>query len=152
MIDIRDPHSDVHSEHGALPGEHPGRAANPIVKVYDVAWLEFEKPDLERTERFAEAFGFTTAWRTANELHLRGSDPGSPCVLVRKAPRSRFVGPTFRAADSSDVTRLAKATGAKVEQLPETGRPQRDAGAARGRPSRASRAAGPRAAHLQRRP
>ena len=120
MIDIRDPHSDVHSEHGALPGEHPGRAANPIVKVYDVAWLEFEKPDLERTERFAEAFGFTTAWRTANELHLRGSDPGSPCVLVRKAPRSRFVGPTFRAADSSDVTRLAKATGAKVEHLPET--------------------------------
>ena len=120
MIDIRDPHSDVHSEHGALPGEHPGRAANPIVKVYDVAWLEFEKPDLERTERFAEAFGFTTALRTAYELHLRGSDPGSPCVLVRKAPRSRFVGPTFRAADSGDVTRLAKATGAKVEHLPET--------------------------------
>ena len=89
MIDVRDPQSDVHSEHGALPGEHPGRATNPIVKVYDVAWLEFEKPDLERTERFAEAFGFTTAWRTANELHLRGSDPGSPCVLVRKAPRSR---------------------------------------------------------------
>jgi hypothetical protein len=39
----------MHSEHGALPGEHPGRAANPILKVYDLAWLEFEKPDLERT-------------------------------------------------------------------------------------------------------
>jgi hypothetical protein len=68
MIDIRDPHSDVLSEHVALSGEHPGRAANPIVKVYDVAWLEFEKPYLERTERFAEAFGFTTALRTAHEL------------------------------------------------------------------------------------
>jgi hypothetical protein len=120
MIDIRDSHSDMHSEHGALPGEHPGRAANPILKVYDLAWLEFEKPDLERTARFAEAFGFTTALRTESELHLRGSNPGSPCVLVRKAPRSRFVGPTFRAADSSDVTRLAKATSAKVEHLPET--------------------------------
>ena len=120
MIGLTDPHADLHSEHGAQPGERPGRAANPIVKVYDLAWLEFEKPDLERTERFALAFGFTTAFRTADELHLRGSDSSAPCVLVRKAPRSRFVGPTFRAADSSDVTRLAKVTGAKVEHLPDT--------------------------------
>ncbi|HEY4410860.1 MAG TPA: VOC family protein [Acidimicrobiia bacterium] len=120
MIDFQDPHTDLHSEHGALAGEHPGRAAQPIVKVYDLAWLEFEKPDLERTEQFAAAFGFTTTLRTSDELHLRGSDPGSPCVIVRQAPRSRFVGPTFRAADSGDVGRLAKATGANVEQLPET--------------------------------
>ena len=64
MIDLNDPHTDLHSEHGALPGEHPGRAAQPIIKVYDLAWLEFEKPDLEQTERFAHAFGFTTAART----------------------------------------------------------------------------------------
>jgi hypothetical protein len=106
-----DVHKDLHSEHGALPGEHPGRAADPIVKVHDLAWLEFEKPDLERTERFARAFGFTTAQRTPEELQLRGSDAGSPFVLVRKVPRSRFVGPAFRAADSSDVARLAEATG-----------------------------------------
>ena len=120
MIDITDPHADLHSEHGALPGEHPGRAANPIIKVWDLAWLEFEKPDLEQTERFAEAFGFTTALRTPEELHLRGSYPGSPSVLVRKAPGSRFVGPTFKAADKADVARLAKVSGAKVEPLPET--------------------------------
>jgi catechol 2,3-dioxygenase-like lactoylglutathione lyase family enzyme len=119
MIDVNDPHANLHSEQGALPGEHPGRAANPIVKVYDLAWLEFEKADLERAERFAHDFGFTTALRTPEELHLRGSDPGSPCVLVRQAPRSRFVGPAFKAADSSDVARLAEATGAKVEPLPE---------------------------------
>jgi Glyoxalase/Bleomycin resistance protein/Dioxygenase superfamily len=120
MTVLRDAHSDLHSEDGALPGEHPGRAANPVVKVHDLAWLEFEKPDLERSERFAEAFGFTTALRTSEELHLRGSDPGSPCVLVRRAPRSRFVGPAFRAAEASDVARLSEATGAKVERLPET--------------------------------
>jgi catechol 2,3-dioxygenase-like lactoylglutathione lyase family enzyme len=115
-----DPHSGLHSEHGAVAGEHPGRARNPLVKVHDLAWLEFEKPDLERTERFAQAFGFTTARRTPEELQLRGSDAGSPCVLVRKAPRSRFVGPAFRAADSSDVTRLAQATGRTAAQLPES--------------------------------
>ena len=56
----RDPHNDLHSEQGALPGEHPGRAKNPVVKVHDLAWLEFEKPDLDRAGAFAHAFGFTT--------------------------------------------------------------------------------------------
>ncbi|HTY31792.1 MAG TPA: 2,3-dihydroxybiphenyl 1,2-dioxygenase, partial [Mycobacterium sp.] len=39
-------HNGLHSEQGALPGEHPGRSANPVIKVHDVVWLEFEKPDL----------------------------------------------------------------------------------------------------------
>jgi catechol 2,3-dioxygenase-like lactoylglutathione lyase family enzyme len=120
MSEQQDPHSGLHSEQGGLVGEHPGRARSPLIKVHDLAWLVFEKPDLERTERFAHAFGFTTAARMPEELHLRGSDPGSPCVLVGKAPRSRFVGPAFRAADSSDVDRLAEATGTSVEKLPES--------------------------------
>ncbi|MCZ4588901.1 VOC family protein [Rhodococcus opacus] len=115
-----DPHTGLHSEQGALAGEHRGRAAEPIIKVHDLAWLEFEKPDLERAEAFAHAFGFTTALRTAHELQLRGTDPGSPCVLIRRGPRSRFVGPAFRAADSTDVLRLADAVGGAVVPLPES--------------------------------
>ena len=42
------------------------------------------KPDLARAEAFAAAFGFTTALRTQDELHLRGTDPGAPCVLIRR--------------------------------------------------------------------
>jgi len=115
-----DPHTGLHSEQGALEGEHRGRAAEPIIKVHDLAWLEFEKPDLERAEAFAHAFGFTTAFRTAHELQLRGTDPGSPCVLIRRGPRSRFVGPAFRAADATDVLRLADAVGGAVVPLPES--------------------------------
>jgi len=115
-----DPHTGLHSEQGALAGEHRGRAAEPIIKVHDLAWLEFEKPDLERAEAFAHAFGFTTALRAAHELQLRGTDPGSPCVLIRRGPRSRFVGPAFRAADSTDVLRLADAVGGAVVPLPES--------------------------------
>ncbi|HTF49754.1 MAG TPA: 2,3-dihydroxybiphenyl 1,2-dioxygenase, partial [Pseudonocardia sp.] len=77
-------HSDLHTDHGALKGEHPGRARNPIIKVHDLAWLEFRKPDLERAEIFAHAFGFTTTLRTTEELHLRGTDAGAPCVIIRK--------------------------------------------------------------------
>jgi hypothetical protein len=120
MSDRLDPHSGLHSERGAVAGEHPGRARDPLVKVRDVAWLEFAKPDLDRAEAFAHAFGFSTSLRTASELQLRGTDLGAPCVLIRLGTRSRFLGAAFRAADTHDVRRLAEATGTTVTQLPET--------------------------------
>jgi catechol 2,3-dioxygenase-like lactoylglutathione lyase family enzyme len=113
-------HNDLHSEQGARSGEHPGRAANPIIKVQDVIWLEFEKPDLVRAEAFAHAFGFSTALRTNDELHLRGSDADAPCVLIRRGQREKFLGPAFVAAEQSDLLRLADATGATVRPLPES--------------------------------
>ncbi len=114
-----DAHTGLHSQSGALQGEHPGRSANPVIKVRDLAWLEFEKPDLGRAVAFARAFGFTTVLHTDDELQLRGTDAGSPCVLVRRGPRSRFVGPAFAAHDAADVERLAAATGAPTGRLPE---------------------------------
>jgi catechol 2,3-dioxygenase-like lactoylglutathione lyase family enzyme len=117
---VSDPHTGLHSEFGALPGEHPGRAVSPVVKVDGLAWLEFQKSDLGRAELFARAFGFEVALKTATELHLRGSEPGAPCVLIRKGEKSRFLGPAFRAADRADLTRLADAAGATVAELPES--------------------------------
>ena len=116
---VGDPHSGLHSEYGALAGEHPGRAANPVIKVHDLAWLEFEKPDLKRAEVFARAFGFTPTLSTGRELHLRGTDAGAPCVVVRQGARSKFLGPAFLAATPGDVLRLAEATGRPADRLPE---------------------------------
>src|ERR1700747_824594 len=87
-----------------------GRSRDPIIKVHDLAWLEFEKPDLVRAEAFARAFGFTTVLHTAAELYLRGTDADSTCVIVRRGTHSRFVGPAFAAQDTADVERLASAT------------------------------------------
>ncbi|WP_223148680.1 VOC family protein [Aeromicrobium ginsengisoli] len=115
-----DPHKGLHSDQGAIAGEHPGRAANPVIKVNDVAWLEFDKPDLARAEAFAHAFGFVTAARSADELQLRGSYAGAPCVVIRRGPRSRFAGVAFTAADSQDVLRLADTTGVNAARLPES--------------------------------
>ena len=112
-------HNDLHSEQGALRGEHPGRAKNPVIKVRDLAWLEFEKPDLAASERFAHAFGFATVSRTADELILRGTEGGGPCVIVRKGARSRFQAVAFDAGDAQDVLRLADATGTTAAKLPE---------------------------------
>src|SRR6187431_1416646 len=61
---VRDPHRSLHSETGAQPGEHPGRSGNPLVKAAGLAWLEFEKPDLDAAERFAIDFGSSTTGAT----------------------------------------------------------------------------------------
>ncbi|PKV90033.1 VOC family protein [Streptomyces sp. TLI_146] len=114
-------HQDLHSEHGALRGEHPGRARQPVIKVADLAWLEFEKPDLARAEVFARDFGFAVAARTGQALYLRGTLPGSACVVVRCGRTSRFLGPVFRAAERADLDRLARATGHPVRDLGEFG-------------------------------
>jgi catechol 2,3-dioxygenase-like lactoylglutathione lyase family enzyme len=119
MGDATGTHQDLHSEQGARNGEHGGRSSNPVIKVHDVAWLEFEKPDLARAEAFAHAFGLSTAQRTDDELHLRGSDGGAACVVVRRGVRSKFVGVAFTAQDEVDVLRLADATGTPARPLPE---------------------------------
>lgn len=113
-------HRHLHSERGALRGEHPGRARDPLIRVADIAWLEFDKPDLLRAEAFARSFGFMVAASTPNLVQLRGTDAGAPCVILRRGDRSRFTGMAMRAAGEVDVLRLADKTGAPVNRLPES--------------------------------
>ena len=152
-----DAHKGLHSEQGALQGEHPGRSRNPLIKVRDLAWLEFEKPDLVRAEAFARAFGFTTVLHTADELQLRGTDagltvrdrPARAAVAVRR-PRVRGTGEgRCRAARPSDRRADSRAAGSDRRCRGGPDRSERDSGPRRGRHSRTARAARPAAADLQ---
>ena len=120
MTRTTDAHRNLHSEQGPRKGEHVGRSRNPVIKVHDLAWLEFQKPDLVGAEAFAHAFGFSTVLRTDDELQLRGTDAGAPCLLVRRGATSRFIGTAFTAADEADLQRLARASGAATRALPDT--------------------------------
>ena len=79
--------------------EHPGRSRNPLIKVRDLAWLEFEetRPGPRRSLRAGVRLHHRAAH--AHELHLRGTDAGSTCVIVRRGTHSRFVGPAFAAQE-----------------------------------------------------
>ncbi len=111
---IEDVHSGLHSELGALRREHTGRSVDPLIKVVDLAWLEFVKPDLERAERFAVDFGFQVVDRTPDVLRLRGTWSAAPCLVIRRGRTSHFHGPTFLAQTASDLERLARASGEVV--------------------------------------
>ena len=142
-------HNDLHSEQGALPGEHPGRSRNPVIKVADIAWLEFEKPDLDRAEAFARAFGFTTVARTPDELQLRGTDAGAPCVLLRRGAAvairrhrvpGRRRGRRAAAGRRHRRARRSRCRSPSAASAVDLDRPQRHAGPRRRGHARAARA------------
>src|ERR1700753_2777193 len=95
-------HQDLHSEHGARKGEHPGRSRNPVIKVHDIAWLEFETPDLTRAPAVPSACGSTPVFGAGSELHPRGTAPGAPCVLIPRGATTRSRGIAFTAQDEAD--------------------------------------------------
>jgi hypothetical protein len=97
-------HNDLHSEQGVLPGEHPGRAKNPVIKVLDLAWLEFCKPDLAASERFAHAFGFATEGCWPVRCHMRQLPLGADHASRHSCSVSRVKADTCR-------TRLGRCAG-----------------------------------------
>jgi hypothetical protein len=92
-------HTDLHSDQGARQGEHPGRSRDPIIKVHDIAWLEFEKPDLVRAEAFWGAFGFSTVVRTDDELYLQSHHRRHHHTRAHPGP-GRFGQPQFLGVDA----------------------------------------------------
>jgi len=112
-------HSGLHAEAGARPGDHPGRSKNPLVKVRGLAWLEFDKPDLDLAELFARDFGFAVHHRDETSLYLRGTRAGAACVVVRKAAKPRFAGLALQAGDAADLAVVAQAHHRTIEGAPE---------------------------------
>ena len=82
MTDTAGTHHDLHSDQGARRGEHPGRCRNPVIKVRDIAWLEFEKPDLVRAEAFGRAFGFVESDITEKLRRMRVRPRNLRAILV----------------------------------------------------------------------
>jgi hypothetical protein len=64
-----------------------------VIKVPDLVWLEFEKPDLAGAEAFAHAFGFATAVPTDDQLQLCGNEAGALCMTTRRGRRTAYSAP-----------------------------------------------------------
>jgi catechol 2,3-dioxygenase-like lactoylglutathione lyase family enzyme len=84
-----------------------------LVKAQSLAFLIFEKPDLDAVEKFMTDFGMHVVSRTLEQLTMRGSG-GAPCIYVaRKGPRSRYVGAAFTVADLHALDLLVEEAGAR---------------------------------------
>ena len=115
MIIQHGTHNDLHAEAGSAPRRAPGEAPEPDHQGPGprLAGVREARPDRVRT--FRARVRPRTVSRTADELQLRGTDTGAPCRDRPPRPEVDYLGAAFRAADATDVLRLADATGAMAE-------------------------------------
>lgn len=103
------------------PGRIPLERPEPIIRIEDLAFVRFEKPELDRQERFLADFGLVRAHRSSDALYMRGTGPAPHVYVAHRGPAPRFVGAAFRAASRGDLETLARATGARTEAIDEPG-------------------------------
>ncbi|WP_205527254.1 VOC family protein [Solimonas sp. K1W22B-7] len=90
----------------------PARHPSPTVRAQALAYLVFERPDLERTERFLRDFGLERVSRTEDVLFMRAAGPAPYCYRVHRGPRACFRGFGLLVDGHADLERLSGLPGA----------------------------------------
>jgi catechol 2,3-dioxygenase-like lactoylglutathione lyase family enzyme len=99
-----------------LSTPQPARHPQPTAKASALAYLVFDRPDLDQAERFLVDFGLQPASRDSEMLFLRGTGATPFCTVVRKAPAARFVGLGLQVDSPAELAALSR--------LPEASAPQ----------------------------
>ncbi|UXU85427.1 VOC family protein [Burkholderia sp. S-53] len=97
-----------------LTTTQPARHPHPTTKASALAYLIFDRPDLDEAEHFLNDFGLRTVLRNDSLLLLRGTGTAHFCYVVRQAPKARFVGFGLRVDSRADLEALAKVPGASA--------------------------------------
>ena len=97
-----------------LTTPQPCRHAAPTAKAIKLAYLMFDRPDLEQASEFLTDFGLVTASRSADALYWRAADTAPFCYCIRKAKKAAFAGFGFEVANMDDLVALSQLTGASA--------------------------------------
>ena len=115
------------------PGVHPDsgvafvpveRATDPIVRVHDLAMIEFAGPDTDRAWKFFSDFGLK-GFRDGDGNLQFSAEAGAPvCLVYRPAKQAVFIGPTFAVRSHEELDALHQQAGATAPApLPLPGAP-----------------------------
>jgi catechol 2,3-dioxygenase-like lactoylglutathione lyase family enzyme len=86
----------------------PCRHSKPTAKAISMAYLLFERPDLEEAERFLNDFGLHTVQKEDDTLYLRAMDSTPWCYRISRADKARFVGMGFTVASREELNALLR--------------------------------------------
>lgn len=86
----------------------------PLVKARRLAFLRFEKPDLEKSQRFWSDFGLVPVERTATRLCMRAADGAPVAVVANKSAKAGFLGAAFEVDAGVNWQALLKRTGGRL--------------------------------------
>ncbi|HLZ67757.1 MAG TPA: VOC family protein [Aliidongia sp.] len=99
-----------------LATPQPARHPSPTAKATALAYLVFQRPDLDRAEQFLTDFGLRTVLREDGLLFLRGTGPAPFCYVVRQAEKARFVGFGLRLDSLAELEALSRLPGASAPE------------------------------------
>ena len=91
------------------------RSASPLVKAHELLFAHFERPNLDRAERYLLDFGLVRAERRENELFMRGAGTRPYIYRVTCGPRACFLGLGLSVSTTEDLETLSKAFGKPVQ-------------------------------------
>ncbi|BFM14975.1 VOC family protein [Maricurvus nonylphenolicus] len=81
----------------------------PLVKADRIAYVLFERPDLDQQETFLLDFGLVTYENTDNALFMRGCDDQPYCFVALKGDTPRYLGCGFFVDSREELQTLAEA-------------------------------------------
>lgn len=86
----------------------PTRCLAPLVKAARLAYLLWERSDLEKADQFLNDFGLITVEKSQTEMFHRAYEEAPFCYWVKKGQKSRFVGWALEVATEQDLIRVAQ--------------------------------------------
>jgi catechol 2,3-dioxygenase-like lactoylglutathione lyase family enzyme len=96
----------------ALTTPQPARYPQPTVKAQKLAYLIFERKDLEKAVQFLTDFGLHVVQQTSEEVFLRCADREPFCYRIVRAEQDRFIGFGLKMASRQDMLTISKLAGA----------------------------------------
>lgn len=102
-------------------GSHPIERPEPLVKVRELAYLMWEKPNLDRAAAFMTDFGLQTVQHSSPDLYMRGTGSAPWFYHARTGRQSKYLGAGFIVDDIEDLKKMAKQTDSPIEQIDAPG-------------------------------
>lgn len=107
----------------STPPSYPEHALPPLVqklerpaalvKARALAFLMFEKRDLDAVAGFLGDFGMQSVMRDGEQLQMRGNGSAPAIFVARRGARSRYLGAAFEVAGEAELALLERHAGAR---------------------------------------
>ena len=97
-----------------IPIQPYKETTNPVVKAYDLLYLRYQRPDLDRTCQELMDFGLSLAHRDEETLLMRSANEYPYCYINHKGAEAKFLGYGLSVTSREDLEKVAKLEGAST--------------------------------------
>jgi len=101
----------------ANAGSRPLQRPAPLVKVEELAYVIFQRPEPNRQRSFLEDFGMRLAEETPNALYFRGHGTSPWFYCVEKGEKARYIGAGYTVSDAAVLDEIAARHAVPIEEL-----------------------------------